>query len=316
MPSSRTRNNERSTHGIGEWYGRSFVQMTGEERRQLAVMQSLSKRQRPVIPCPARSGDTVVPCTKDGGVCSLRLYQQSASGDVSCAPGDPGRLCTTCPSRFYESNVVFHWIGETILGHADPMIVAEVGFLEREDLAEADAGDRYGREDVGRIDHVLVHPDTTHLSWCAVEMQAVYFSGESMAKDFRDVANTLGNDLPFPGGRRRPDFRSSGPKRLMPQLQIKVPTLRRWGKKMCVLVDRMFFDALGRMDPVRDVSNCDIAWFVVRYDEDERGAHLQPDFVHLTTLERAVEGLTSGMPVSLPVFESRIHAKLSRQLRR
>ena len=41
---------------------------------------------------------------------------------------------------------------------------------------------------------------------------------------------------------------------------------------MCMLVDRMFFDALGRMEPVRDVSNCDIAWFVVRYDEDE-GRH-------------------------------------------
>lgn len=158
MPSSRTRRSERSTHGIGEWYGRSFAQMTWAERHQLAAMQSLPKRQRPMMPCPARCGDTTVPCTKDGGVCSLRLYQQSATGDVSCAPGDPGRLCTTCPSRFYEGNFVFQWIGETILGHADPMIVAEVGFLEREDLADTDAGDRYGREDVGRIDHVLVHP--------------------------------------------------------------------------------------------------------------------------------------------------------------
>ncbi len=99
----------------------------------------------------------------------------------------------------------------------------------------------------------------------------------------------------------------------MPQLQIKVPTLRRWGKKMCVLVDRMFFDALGRMETVPDVSNCDIAWFVVRYDEDEEGAHLRPDSVHLTTLERSVEGLTAGMPVSLTEFEERIKAKLARQ---
>ncbi len=202
------------------------------------------------------------------------------------------------------------------MGHADPLIVGEVGFLEREELSATDTDDWYGREDVGRIDHVLVHPDTSHLSWCAVEMQAVYFSGESMGKDFRKIAATMGDDLPYPGGRRHPDFRSSGPKRLMPQLQIKVPTLRRWGKKMCVLVDRMFFDSLGRMEAVRHVSNCDIAWFIVRYDEEENGMRLRPDVVHFTTLERAVEGLTAGSPVSLPTFEARINAKLGRQLHR
>jgi hypothetical protein len=96
----------------------------------------------------------------------------------------------------------------------------------------------------------------------------------------------------------------------MPQLQIKVPTLRRWGKKMAVVVDRNFFDALGKMDGVRDVPSCDIAWFVVRYDENEGEAVLTPDFVRLTTLERAVEGLTGGDPVTLEVFEARIREKL------
>jgi len=115
-------------------------------------------------------------------------------------------------------------------------------------------------------------------------MQAVYFSGESIAKEFHAIVESTGDDIPFPVGRRRPDFRSSGPKRLMPQLQIKVPTLRRWGKKMCVLVDRTFFDNLGRMESVDDVSNCDIAWFVVKYEEDDAGTHLSPDLVHFTTL--------------------------------
>ncbi|MFP5442236.1 MAG: NotI family restriction endonuclease, partial [Betaproteobacteria bacterium] len=116
----------------------------------------------------------------------------------------------------------------------------------------------------------------------------------------------------FPAGRRRPDYRSSGPKRLMPQLQIKVPTLRRWGKKMAVVVDRAFFDSIGEMDNVADISNADIAWFVVRFEEVEgqKRTRIVRDEVRYTTLERSVEGLTGGKPVPLPVFETRITDKI------
>ena len=95
----------------------------------------------------------------------------------------------------------------------------------------------------------------------------------------------------------------------MPQLQIKVPTLRRWGKKMAVVVDEAFFAALGPMDKVQEVSNCDIAWFVVGFEESKDGARLVRRFEQLTTLERAVEGLTAGKPVSLETFESRLRLK-------
>jgi len=166
-------------------------------------------------------------------------------------------------------------------------------------------------EDVGRIDNVLVHPTRDPMHWCALEIQAVYFSGAAMGREFKLVQTFTGEGLPFPAANRRPDYRSSGPKRLMPQLQIKVPTLRRWGKKMAVLVDRSFFNALGKMDDVKDISNCDIAWFVIRYEESGGEALLTPDQVRLTTLERAVEGLTGGHPVSLEVFEARIREKLA-----
>ncbi len=121
--------------------------------------------------------------------------------------------------------------------------------------------------------------------------------------------------LPFPTKSRRPDYRSSGPKRLMPQLQIKVPWLRRWGKKMAVVVDESFFAALGPMDRVEHVSNCDIAWFIVKYRENGVQSKLTRGDVVLTTLERAVEGLTAGIPVSLEEFEQRIMAKLTRRPR-
>ena len=118
--------------------------------------------------------------------------------------------------------------------------------------------------------------------------------------------------MPFPALMRRPDYRSSGPKRLMPQLQTKVPTLRRWGKKMAVVVDRSFFNALGKMEDVRDISNCDIAWFIVSFDESTDPIKLVRESVCFTTLERAVEGLTGGVPVTLDEFEKRIKEKAAR----
>lgn len=215
---------------------------------------------------------------------------------------------TTCPYRFEQGGTVIKWIGETLLGDPQPLVIGQIGFLEEE--SDGDVGDV---EEVGRIDKVLIHSGREPIYWCALEIQAVYFSGDSMRREFEELRSHSGPTIPFPAGNRHPDFRSSGPKRLMPQLQIKVPTLRRWGKKMAVLVDRPFFNALGRMDTVKTVSNCDIAWFVVRYDETVKGAVLKPDFVRLTTLERAVEGLTGGNPVSLDEFESRIRTKLGRR---
>ena len=111
---------------------------------------------------------------------------------------------------------------------------------------------------------------------------------------------------------RRPDYRSSGPKRLMPQLQIKVPTLRRWGKKMAVVVDLPFFLSMGEMRTVNHVSNADIVWFLVDFVK-QPGDKLHKLVVvreFATTLESAIEGLTGGVPVSLSQFEDRINGKI------
>jgi hypothetical protein len=184
-------------------------------------------------------------------------------------------------------------------------VLGQIGFLEKPE------GDEGASGDVGRIDNVLVVPDSRPLSWCAVEVQAVYFQGASMKQDFNAIMRAgESSNIPFPAGRRQPDYRSSGPKRLMPQLQIKVPSLRRWGKKMAVVVDRRFFEAMGRMETVPHVSNCDVAWFVVDYKERQGRAQLVQHGVYYTTLERSVEGLTAGVPTDLPTFEERIVKKL------
>ena len=301
--------------GIGEWFGFNLTQLSGEERRQFAAEVLKPKKERTPQPCPFQGRKAGAVCSKDGGVCSLRLYSYEKHPDNGRAVGVPldgkqGYLRATCPYRFQDEQDVFRWIGETILDDPDPQCVPEVGFLEADASADSEGGD-----DVGRIDMVLADsksPKETLRNWVAVEMQSVYFSGNAMRGEFEAFSDNSVNWVIFSAGRRRPDYRSSGPKRLMPQLQIKVPTLRRWGKKMAVVVDRAFFDSIGEMDSVADISNADIAWFIVRFEEVEgqKRARLVRDEVRYTTLERSVEGLTGGKPVPLSVFERRINDKI------
>lgn len=59
--------------------------------------------------------------------------------------------------------------------------------------------------------------------------------------------------------KRRPDFRSCAQKRLIPQLQLKIPVFRRWGKKFFVVVDSNFFGSLPSF-PETTPSNSELTW--------------------------------------------------------
>lgn len=335
--------------GIAEWYGHSFADIDEITRKEFAsfepdkkkrltkadrqriseieVLESVGKateaqrkrlaqlREKKKLelaankPCPYRGMEKDGICTKDGGVCSLRLYEKT---DASVKPvmGERGGIRALCPMRFHEADEVSRWVSEHLLGSSSPEVAHEVGFLESEETIDSSGG-----EDVGRLDMILVRndlPEGHPMQWCALEIQAVYFSGKEMAKDFRAIAADSGDGMIWPTEARRPDYRSSGPKRLMPQLQIKVPTLRRWGKKMAVVVDRAFFASMGKMAHVKDASNADIAWFIVDFEfvPDTKRFQIKRGAVVFTTLDEAVDGLTGGKPVSQTEFERRIRAKL------
>ncbi|MHB1425233.1 MAG: NotI family restriction endonuclease, partial [Gemmataceae bacterium] len=192
--------------GIGEWYGKSFVNLTSQERRHFAEIQ-----QNPQANLPScrflSTKEHPRPCWKTGGVCSLRSYEQA--GKLVHVDPAGGTLRATCPSRFEEDGEVYRWIGEVLLGNSDAVPVGQVPFLER--VPTMGGGEVSEGEGVGRIDNVLIVPGTTPLQWCAVEVQAVYFSGDKMADDFRAIRRHQADSIPFPAGRRRPDYRSSGP---------------------------------------------------------------------------------------------------------
>lgn len=295
------------------------VGLTAREQERLDLLEQ--QRQREVDEnylCPFKLDAKGMgsPCPKKGGVCSLRLYESTEQGVVRPITGERGSLRAVCPSRFHEKGTAFEWAANVILKAPNPSLVGEVGFLESSESVDGLEG-----EDVGRIDMVVVDqskPKDYPMQWLALEIQAVYFSGVEMGKLFKEIADDVmagRTGLVFPGDVRRPDYRSSGPKRLMPQLQIKVPTLRRWGKKMAIVVDQAFYYSmgLGDVETVDDVSNADIAWLVVDFEENSSSDEisLRQHQTFFMTLEEAVKGLTGGTPVTISQFEARILEKIN-----
>lgn len=319
-------------YGIAEWFGKDITTMTPEERQhfgQLAGRQkSLKKKDRKTAPpppiCPFLSNLIPgSPCNKKGGVCSIRKYAKGPDGSAITHRGE--KIATVCPSRFLQSlpggKSLFAWVAEKMLDVSNPIVVKETPFLrtvpnkkippalaadleQSEEEEEAEEGKK-----AGRIDWILLDPATMEAAdpkWCAVETQAVYFSGDQMWPDFEAYESQPG-PLLFPAGRRRPDYRSSGPKRLSPQLDVKQPALGLWGKKIVVIIDGYFFENMNTLETAdrharndrQRRENSEIVWFVVNYDDK---LQLHPGEVVFTSRDSSIKALNATEPLSREVF--------------
>jgi hypothetical protein len=306
----------RRRYSIGEWYGRPLAAISPAERLLNARAEIEVDSIRGLY-CPFQR-DTL--CNKKFGVCSLQLYEQIGKQPVTLT----GPLVTTCPNRFLEDDIIFRWIAEEILRTSDPIVLRQIGFLypfERPESGialEPTAQNEFDddkRDNIGRIDNVLVHPSKTPIDWCAVELQAVYFSGKAMKHEFKMLSEAEIHEIPFPAAPRRPDFRSSGPKRLLPQLQTKIPDISNWGKRMAVVIDEAFFETLIGLEPVKHLSNAQIAWCVVKYERQANNWRLVPKEIVLSKLDSSVKALTGGVPLSQDEFENQLREKLPEAFR-
>ena len=162
----------------------------------------------------------------------------------------------------------------------------------------------------GRIDLVIASDENASM-WFGLEVQAVYFSGKGMEPDFRLLLESDAIDPPRPTERRRPDWRSSSAKRLMPQLQVKGPTLRRWGTKLAVAVDRPFFDAIGgpSQEPSTDMNDGDVIWLVAHMDANKR---LNKGHWEVLSLEDASDRLLAAETVKRSEFEESLRDKIQK----
>jgi hypothetical protein len=177
-----------------------------------------------------------------------------------CSYTDGFAATVVCPARFREKNKILIDAGRAAFGPDQRLIaIPEVRLLQ---LPES-------LRKIGKIDYIiaLLDQEDRPVDFAAVEVQAVYVSGKSTREPFEHYLRTGGNHS---NARRRPDFRSSAQKRLMPQLSLKVPVFRRWGKKFFVVVDSSFFAALPKLPTVAE-GNAEITWLVYPFDRGEGG---------------------------------------------
>ena len=283
-------------YGIAEWYGEPFIRMPPERRQTLANI-ALQKASPPPL-CPFQSNNTQ--CRKKGGVCSIQTYRKypNKGSDRLGLPVNPPVI--TCPYRFDQNNLVPRWLADVVGFNQDESFLArEVPFMRSPNT---------GRP-AGRIDLVLADSNTEDPRWFGLEIQAVYFSGRGMETEFERLAQDTGQRPPIPNEIRRPDWRSSSAKRLMPQLQVKAPTLRRWGTKLAVAVDMPFFEAIGgpSYEPSHDLDEGDIIWLVPEISENYQ---LEAAHWEVLSLEESSRKLLAAQTVKRKDFEKVLRAKL------
>ena len=277
-----------SRYGIAEWYGSPFLELTPRERQHLAAI-ALDNHQPP--PCPFRR----MTCNKKGGVCSIQPYEKDGAHI-----GEPaGNQVITCPVRFDQDGVVVSWLAEIVkFSAASAMVAREIPFMHSTTTDKP----------AGKID-LVVAEQQHRLIWFGLEIQAVYFSGPGMESEFESLRHSTSSRAPFPKRVRRPDWRSSSAKRLMPQLQVKGPTLRRWHSKIAVAVDKPFFDSIGgpSQNPRQDLDSGDVIWLV-----PELSAQNQIERGHweILTLEESTAKLLSAEPIARSEFEQLLRDKL------
>lgn len=274
-------------YGIGEWYGRPLLSLTPAERRAYAVI-AMGEATPPI--CPFRP----MVCNKRGGVCSIQPYQE-VNQRISGIAGEP---VIVCPTRFEQDAMVAQWLAE-IVGFPpdDVMLAREVPFMRSTSTGKP----------AGKIDLVIASRQPG-FRWFGLEFQAVYFSGAGMEAEFMALRQDQHDQPPYPQHNRRPDWRSSSAKRLMPQLQIKGPTLRRWHSKIAVAVDRPFFASLGAPSarPSQDLDAGDVVWLVPELCDGQ----LTRSHWEVLTLEASSEKLLAAEAVSRVDFERILHQKL------
>lgn len=286
------------SYGIAEWFGKRFYTLSPAERQSLAAA-ALGKAEKPR--CPFQAGEPQ--CNKKGGVCSIVPYQKAEDGTAELTAEN---AVITCPKRFEEDQLLVVWLAEVAgFDKSQTYTAKEVPFMKNPQT----------KKTAGKIDYVVARMDGESITWYALEIQAVYFSGPGMEEQFKILEEDYGENPPFPNANRRPDWRSSSAKRLMPQLQAKVPTIRGYLAKTVIAMDWQFFSELGGPTPPDQVKldyrDGDIIWLVPKLELRNDTYKLAKVHSEVMILEDTQKKLLSAEPVTAEEFLRTLRSKLT-----
>ena len=216
--------------------------------------------------------------------------------------GDTHVGTPVCPVRFLQNSQTFVDVATAAFGAGRKIAVRpELRILRKENGKKA-----------GKVDYIIaaLGKNGKPVDFCALEVQAVYVSGSSYYPMFHEFLKT---GVP-PQEKRGMDWLSSR-KRLIYQLNLKVPVFRRWGKKFFVAVDKQFFGALPKMKPVADIENSEVTWVVYdfrRRDEAKRFSMSSAEF-YFTEWADVEVALREGVPPKQQEILDDVYAAMTRK---
>ena len=225
-----------------------------------------------------------------------------------CSLSDGAEAASLCPVRFLEGDIIFRDAASLAFGERVRFgIFPEIHILR---INSARVGKRPRK--IGKVDYLLGQIENgTVVDFAAVEVQAVYFSGNEIRSSLQYYMQK--EELDPANSDRRPDFRSSAQKRLMPQLQLKVPVFRRWGKKVFVVVDTQFFRQLPRFSTTTR-PNSEVTW--LSYPITKAGANYALGDVNVVYSEwdEVRNALREGIPPEPNEIVAELQTRLDRRL--
>lgn len=256
-----------------------------------------AKRQRKNRLCPYNN--RVPSCTKDKvqdplGVCSIH--------------DSAGKIAITCPVRFREKWLIAEAAAKFFFPPNTKWTT----------LTEVRLNEKNGKS-AGNIDLVLVSINERGkiTDFGAVEIQGVYISGnvrnpfEAYIKSKNPAKFSWKNEELYP----RPDYLSSSRKRLAPQLLYKGAILKKWNKKIAVVLDDSFFATLPNL-PVTKPDDADIAWLIhnLVLDKKENRYKLNLKQSIYTSFKSALEKISTPDPGDISVFINSLEEKLAQKM--
>ena len=224
-----------------------------------------------------------------------------------CSFSDGEHAAAVCPVRFLEGGRIFRDAGRLAFGEG-----VQTGIFPEVRILNTVGKDGQPGKKIGKIDFLLGKVvDDKVVDFAAVEVQAVYISGYSVRPAFDEYIKHQGPSNASMQAERRLDFRSSAQKRLVPQLQLKIPVFRRWGKKFFVVVDSPFFEALPDF-PHTTRSNSEITWLVypIKLDPSTNNYTLENPQEIFSEWDDVANALREGKPPEPGEILEELQAKL------
>jgi len=210
-------------------------------------------------------------------------------------------LATICPVRFLEAFRLFKDAAKLAFGDGATFVAAPEVRILKVNGAKA--------KRIGKVDFILSRVDdagNVTPDFAALEVQAVYFSGRELRSTVRRYLQTGELDQT---AMRRPDWRSSIQKRMMPQLALKVPRIRNLHRKFFVATDSVLFGNIPQVRQVPSFENSEVTWLVYPFTNSGQKFVMGEPEIKFTEWEAVLTALREGEPLSRDEIVSEVARK-------